>query len=259
MRAEVERPVEESSSRSADERHLLTSIHPRHALLTNKLADDPNFWTIRRRPRADAGAHLAWRMRFPGIGKVARGLDDVGMIELGEAEGEEGVSAEAETALKALRRKVAAPQLEALLRRLDPTSSIPYRLVSISCAGAPTAYDWPHAAAIYSAGPKSTASSIDIWRSKARTRHKRATIQIRAHNAMGWLKTEGRRALGWWRYCRSNSNAQPAYLVFERGGSSRCLQPRIKNRCPPSPTFASTPCVPARRRPHVNRPNPRCG
>src|SRR5882724_6158109 len=51
-----------------------------------------------------------------GIGKVERELEDnVGMIELGEAENDEGVVAEAEAALKALKKEVARRELEALL------------------------------------------------------------------------------------------------------------------------------------------------
>src|SRR5262249_17543789 len=51
-----------------------------------------------------------------GIGKVERELeDDIGMIELGEAENDSGVVAEAEAALKALKKEVARRELEALL------------------------------------------------------------------------------------------------------------------------------------------------
>ena len=43
-----------------------------------------------------------------GIGKVERELEDnVGMIELGEAENDSGVVAEAEAALKALKKEIA--------------------------------------------------------------------------------------------------------------------------------------------------------
>ena len=49
-----------------------------------------------------------------GIGKVMRELDDnVEMIELGEAEGDDGVVTEAEQALKALKKEVARRELEA--------------------------------------------------------------------------------------------------------------------------------------------------
>src|SRR6202140_3302102 len=51
-----------------------------------------------------------------GIGKIERELeDDVGMIELGEAENDSGVVAEAENALKALKKEAARRELEALL------------------------------------------------------------------------------------------------------------------------------------------------
>ena len=50
-----------------------------------------------------------------GIGKVERELEDqVGMIELGEAENDAGVVAEAEKALKDLKKEVARRELEAL-------------------------------------------------------------------------------------------------------------------------------------------------
>ena len=48
-----------------------------------------------------------------GIGKVERELEDqIGMIELGEAENDEGVVAEAEQALKALKKEVARRELK---------------------------------------------------------------------------------------------------------------------------------------------------
>src|SRR3979490_1149714 len=51
-----------------------------------------------------------------GIGKVERELeDDIGMIELGEAENDQGVVAEAEAALKNLKKEVARREEEPLL------------------------------------------------------------------------------------------------------------------------------------------------
>jgi peptide chain release factor 2 len=60
-----------------------------------------------------------------GIGKVEQELeDDIGMIELGEAEGDDGVVAEAESALKNLKKEVARRELEALLSgEADNTSN----------------------------------------------------------------------------------------------------------------------------------------
>src|ERR1700746_3687010 len=51
-----------------------------------------------------------------GIGKVERELEDnIGMIELGEAENDAGVVTEAENALKELKKDVSRRELEALL------------------------------------------------------------------------------------------------------------------------------------------------
>ena len=64
-----------------------------------------------------------------GIGKVEQELeDDIGMIELGEAEGDEGVVKEAEAALKSLKKEVARRELEALLELPSrPSWSFPPR------------------------------------------------------------------------------------------------------------------------------------
>ena len=54
--------------------------------------------------------------QLSGIGKTERELEDqIGMIELGESEKDEGVVTEAENALKALKKDVARQELEALL------------------------------------------------------------------------------------------------------------------------------------------------
>ena len=50
------------------------------------------------------------------LGRIAQEVEDnVGMIELGEAENDAGVVKEAEDALKALKKEVARRELEALL------------------------------------------------------------------------------------------------------------------------------------------------
>jgi peptide chain release factor 2 len=54
--------------------------------------------------------------QLTSIGRIEQELDDqLTMIELGEAEKDQGVIAEAETALRKLRADVARRELEALL------------------------------------------------------------------------------------------------------------------------------------------------
>ena len=82
----------------------------------NKLAEDPNLWNDPQKAQKLMQERTSLEDALQGIGKVERELDDnVGMIELGEAENDEGVVAEAENALKNLKKEVARRELEALL------------------------------------------------------------------------------------------------------------------------------------------------
>src|ERR1700675_1191802 len=76
-----------------------------------------------------------------GIGKVERELEDnIGMIELGEAENDTGVVTEAETALKKLKKEVARRELEALLS--GEADRVDYYLEVHAGAGGTESQDW---------------------------------------------------------------------------------------------------------------------
>src|ERR1700721_947644 len=82
----------------------------------NKLAEDPNLWNDPQKAQKLMQERTSLEDSLGGIGKVERELEDnIGMIELGEAENDEAVVAEAEAALKALKKEVARRELEALL------------------------------------------------------------------------------------------------------------------------------------------------
>ena len=127
-----------------------------------------------------------------GIGKVERELEDnIGMIELGEAENDEGVVAEAEAALKALKKEVARRELEALLGgEADRFDSY---LEVHAGAGGTESQDW--------------ASMLLRMYTRWAERHnyklqlieesegegagiKSTTLLVKGENAYGWLKTE---------------------------------------------------------------------
>src|ERR1700684_2792870 len=116
-----------------------------------------------------------------GIGKVERELsDNVEMIELGEAEGDTGVVAEAETALKNLKKEVARRELEALLA--GEADGFDSYLEVHAGAGGTESQDWAemHGFKVeYLEEQQGEEAGI-----------KSATIQISGHNAYGWLKTE---------------------------------------------------------------------
>src|ERR1700744_4711091 len=82
----------------------------------NKLAEDPNLWNDPQKAQRLMQERTSLEDSLQGIGKVERELDDnIGMIELGEAENDESVVADAEAALKALKKEVPRCKLEALL------------------------------------------------------------------------------------------------------------------------------------------------
>ena len=131
-----------------------------------------------------------------GIGKVERELEDnIGMIELGEAENDEGVVAEAENALKALKKEVARRELEALLSgEADRFDSY---LEVHAGAGGTESQDWAEMLLrMYTRWAEKHGFKIEYLEETQGEEAgiKSATIQISGHNAYGWLKTEARRA-----------------------------------------------------------------
>jgi peptide chain release factor 2 len=127
-----------------------------------------------------------------GIGKVERELEDqIGMIELGEAENDEGVVAEAEQALKALKKEVARRELEALLSgEADANDSY---LEVHAGAGGTESQDWASMLLrMYTRWAEQHGYKIELLEETEGEEAgiKSATLQIKGHNAYGWLKTE---------------------------------------------------------------------
>jgi len=127
-----------------------------------------------------------------GIGKVERELeDDIGMIELGEAENDQGVVAEAEAALKNLKKEVARRELEALLSgEADRFDSY---LEVHAGAGGTESQDWAAMLLrMYTRWAEKHGFKIEYLEETQGEEAgiKSATIQISGHNAYGWLKTE---------------------------------------------------------------------
>ena len=128
-----------------------------------------------------------------GIGKVERELEDnVGMIELGEAENDQTVVTEAETALKNLKKEVARRELEALLSgEADRFNSY---LEVHAGAGGTESQDWAAMLLrMYTRWAEKHGFKIEYLEETQGEEAgiKSATIQISGHNAYGWLKTEG--------------------------------------------------------------------
>jgi peptide chain release factor 2 len=131
--------------------------------------------------------------QLTGIGKTERELEDqVGMIELGESENDASVVAEAETALRNLKKDVARQELEALLSgEADANDSY---LEVHAGAGGTESQDWAAMLLrMYTRWAEQHGYKIEYLEETQGEEAglKSATIQIKGHNAYGWLKTEG--------------------------------------------------------------------
>ena len=117
--------------------------------------------------------------------------DNVGLIELGEAEGDEEIVREAETALRALAKKAAAKELEALL---DGEADANDCFLEINAgAGGTESCDWAAMLArMYVRWAESHGYTVELQSETAGEEAgiKSAAYKISGHNAYGWLKSE---------------------------------------------------------------------
>ena len=127
-----------------------------------------------------------------GIGKVERELaDHVEMIELGEAEGDSGIVAEAEEALKDLKKEVARRELEAL--RSGEADRFDSYLEVHAGAGGTESQDWAQMLLrMYTRWAEKHGLKVEYLEESEGEEAgiKSATVQISGHNAYGWLKSE---------------------------------------------------------------------
>ncbi len=130
--------------------------------------------------------------QLTAIGRIEQELEDqLTMIELGEAEDDRNAVAEAEAALRKLRVEVSRRELEALLSgEADPNDSF---LEVHAGAGGTESQDWAGMLIrMYTRWAEQHGYKVD-WIEETEGEEagiKSATVQVKGHNAFGWLKTE---------------------------------------------------------------------
>src|ERR1700693_5607664 len=126
------------------------------------------------------------------LSRIAQELDDqVMLIELGEAEKDQKVIAEAEDGLRRLRAEAARRELEALLSG-EADNNDTYLEVHAG-AGGTESQDWASMLLrMYTRWAENHGFKIEYLEETQGEEAgiKSATIQISGHNAYGWLKTE---------------------------------------------------------------------
>jgi peptide chain release factor 2 len=126
------------------------------------------------------------------IGRIEQELDDqLTLIELGEVEKDEAVVADAEATLKRLKAEVARRELEALLSG-EADANDAYLEVHAG-AGGTESQDWANMLLrMYVRWAEQHGFKIEYLEetSGEEAGIKSATVQVKGHNAYGWLKTE---------------------------------------------------------------------
>src|SRR3954463_16623756 len=158
----------------------------------NKQTEDPEFWNDAGRAQKVMRERTALENQLNGISRIERDLDDqLMLIELGEAEKDQSVIAEAEAALKALQDEAARQELEALLSG-EADSNDSYLEVHAG-AGGTESQDWANMLLrMYTRWAEQHGYKVDWLEETAGEEAgiKSATVQIKGHNAFGWLKSE---------------------------------------------------------------------
>jgi peptide chain release factor 2 len=130
--------------------------------------------------------------QMSAIGRIERDIEDnIGLIELGEAENDAAVIEEAETVLKRLKAEVARRELEALLS--GEADSFDTFLEVHAGAGGTESQDWANMLLrMYTRWAEQHGYKIEYLEETAGEEAgvKSATIQVKGHNAYGWLKSE---------------------------------------------------------------------
>jgi peptide chain release factor 2 len=158
----------------------------------NARVEDPSLWD-----NPDAAQKLM-RERQVLLDKVSnvtameRDLaDNRDLIDMGEAEGDEAIIAEAEAALKSLAQKAAGQELEALLSgEADGNDTF---LEINAGAGGTESCDWAAMLArMYVRWAEAKGYEVELQAETAgeETGIKSASYRISGHNAYGWLKSE---------------------------------------------------------------------
>jgi peptide chain release factor 2 len=158
----------------------------------NKEAEDPTLWSDPARGQRVMRERDALEDRLNAIGRMELDLaDQLTMIELGEAEKDDKTVLEAEAALKRLKAEVARRELEALLSG-EADANDCYLEVHAG-AGGTESQDWAGMLMrMYVRWAESHGYKVD-WLEESEGEGagiKSATVQIKGHNAYGWLKSE---------------------------------------------------------------------
>jgi peptide chain release factor 2 len=158
----------------------------------NALIEQPDLWNDPAKAQKLMRERQSLMDAVNGYKLIDKGLaDNVELIELGEAEGEPAIVAEAEVALKALVEVAAQKELEALLNgEADANDTF---LEINAGAGGTESQDWAEMLArMFTRWAERRGFTVEMLSEEAGQEAgiKSVAYKISGHNAYGWLKTE---------------------------------------------------------------------
>ncbi|WP_144428105.1 peptide chain release factor 2 [Azospirillum sp. HJ39] len=193
MRAEIEAAAGEiRESLALLRRHLDWDNALRRLDELNNLAEDPKLWDDPSRAQTIMRERTQLDTSVAGYRALERDLSDsLELIEMGELEGDATVVADAEAQLYGLRKRANQLQIESLLSGEADANDC---FVEVNAgAGGTEAQDWAlMLMRMYTRWAEQHGYKAD-WLDETPGEEagiKSATVQIKGHNAYGWLKTE---------------------------------------------------------------------
>ncbi|EYD75800.1 Peptide chain release factor 2 [Rubellimicrobium mesophilum DSM 19309] len=158
----------------------------------NARVEDPTLWNDPEAAQKLMRDRQVLLDKLTGVEAMERDLNDnVELIEMGEMEGDEGIVADAEAALRALKERAAGKELEALL---DGEADANDTFLEINAgAGGTESCDWAAMLArMYVRWAEAHGYKVELESETAgeETGIKSASYKIMGHNAYGWLKSE---------------------------------------------------------------------
>jgi peptide chain release factor 2 len=193
MRAETQSQVEAiQKSLNLLAQRLDWETAPHRLEEFNAMIEQPDLWNDPGRAQKLMRERQQLMDAVNGYKLIAAGLsDNVELIEMGEAEGEADLVAEAETALRALVEVAAQKELEALLNgEADANDTF---LEINAGAGGTESQDWAEMLArMYTRWAERRGFTVELLSEEAGQEAgiKSVAYKITGHNAYGWLKTE---------------------------------------------------------------------
>ncbi|MEM6467175.1 MAG: PCRF domain-containing protein, partial [Pseudomonadota bacterium] len=193
MRAEIEahvRDIEKSLDLLRQRLNWETAPHRLEEL--NAMSEDPDLWSDPARAQKLMRERQSLSDSIDAFKEIERGLqDNVDLIELGEAEDDAEVVAEAEESLVGLKALAAKRELEALLDG-EADGNDTYLEINAG-AGGTESCDWASILArMYVRWAEKRGFKVELMSENPGDEAgiKSVTYQIKGENAFGWLKTE---------------------------------------------------------------------